>query len=138
MFHILKVSLSFQLLVLCFQFQFSFPRTAFISNSLPSDGNSSASSSSEHLHIQTVSKLFRTPCLKTLPEEKKKSNLLKKQVSSKGFHFQHESINTYFLQSDLMENEMTELHLPGMAFQWQHIDLAADISMFWEFVNQRT
>lgn len=83
MFHILKVSLSFQLLVLCFQFQFSFPRTAFISNSLPSDGNSSASSSSEHLHIQTVSKLFRTPCLKTLPEEKKNPIYLKSKFLRK-------------------------------------------------------
>lgn len=37
-----------------------------------------------------------------------------------------------------MQNEMTKLHLPEMAFQWQHIDLAADIGMFWEFGKQRT
>ena len=46
-------------------------------------------------------------------------------------------INKYFLQSDLLENEMTNLQLPGMALQWQHTGLAAGIGMSGEFVDQR-
>lgn len=36
-----------------------------------------------------------------------------------------------------MENEMTELQLPGMALQRQHTGVAAGIGMFGECVDQR-
>lgn len=36
-----------------------------------------------------------------------------------------------------MENEMTKLCLPGVAFQWQHTALAAGIGVSQEFANQR-
>lgn len=70
------------------------------------------------------------PCQK----KRNKPIYLKRKFFQKAFSTW---IIKYFLQSNLMENEMTKLQLPGMALQWQHTGLAAGIGMFREFVDQR-